>query len=77
MNYTPTRSVLDAGMRSETLRTIIALLVGVVWLVAMLAYFIADDVRPLEITTPIAALVFGRVMGYQLSVKKKNGDDDS
>lgn len=57
-------------MRNDTLRTIIALAVALMWVVAGVASVIQRDYRTLEITTPIMGIVTGFLFGYQLTINK-------
>lgn len=64
-------------MRSEVLRSIIALCVLFMWMIAGIASVIQRNYVTLEVTTPIMAIVTGYLFGYQIKVNKTRKENGS
>lgn len=59
-----------AGMRNDSLRTILAIVITVVWAVAAIASVLQQQFKTLEVVTPVMMIVTGFLFGYQISVKR-------
>jgi len=67
---------LAAAVRSDSLRTIIALAVAFCWVVAVMSSVITQQYKTLEVVTPVMMVVTGFLFGYQIQVNRsanKNG----
>jgi hypothetical protein len=57
-------------MRSDTLRTIVALMVAFGWMAALLASLYTGQYKGLEVVTPVMMIVTGFLFGYQIQVQR-------
>lgn len=57
-------------MKSESLRSIIAIAVALCWVVAVLASVVTQEYKTLEIVTPVMMIVTGFLFGYQIQVNR-------